>query len=158
MKITKQITIEKEIDVQISEITLLSKEEYSFAEEVIRPIDGWWWLRSPGYSQDNAALVRYAGSLSSTYVGNDSGCVRPALRIRNPKSSNLKVGDKLQVAGYVWTIVLGTADKFVALCDDSIGTIAFRYDWKADDANDFEKSDVKRYLNEWAEQKGITIT
>ena len=42
---------------------------------------GWWWLRSPGYSQGYAAHVSYSGSLFSRDVSRDSGCVRPALWI-----------------------------------------------------------------------------
>ena len=40
---------------------------------------GWWWLRSLGYYQNNAAFVHYDGSLSRRSVSNDSICVRPAL-------------------------------------------------------------------------------
>lgn len=41
---------------------------------------GWWWLRSPGYYQDCAALVYYDGSLFGFFSVNDaSGSVRPAL-------------------------------------------------------------------------------
>lgn len=40
---------------------------------------GWWWLRSPGSDQSNAADVYTDGSLSGNYVSNDSGSVRPAL-------------------------------------------------------------------------------
>ena len=41
---------------------------------------GWWWLRSPGYYQDCAALVYSDGSLFSFFSVNDaSGSVRPAL-------------------------------------------------------------------------------
>ena len=40
---------------------------------------GWWWLRSPGYNQSNAAGVRADGSLYSSSVNSGSGCVRPAL-------------------------------------------------------------------------------
>ena len=40
---------------------------------------GWWWLRSPGDSPNFAACVHCDGSLSSDYVDNASGCVRPAL-------------------------------------------------------------------------------
>lgn len=43
----------------------------------------WWWLRSPGHFQDDAADVRSGGSVS--YVGDDVhldySCVRPALWI-----------------------------------------------------------------------------
>ena len=40
---------------------------------------GWWWLRSPGIFQYNAAFVFPFGSLGSSDVDNDSGSVRPAL-------------------------------------------------------------------------------
>lgn len=42
---------------------------------------GWWWLRSPGNIQHNAARVITGGSLRNRDVGNDGGCVRPALWI-----------------------------------------------------------------------------
>lgn len=43
----------------------------------------WWWLRSPGDKQKNAAHVNYAGSIdySSLSVSGNVGCVRPALWI-----------------------------------------------------------------------------
>lgn len=43
----------------------------------------WWWLRSPGDKQKNAARVDYAGSIdySSLSVSGNVGCVRPALWI-----------------------------------------------------------------------------
>ena len=42
---------------------------------------GWWWLRSPGFDQHNAASVYTGGSLGYYNVSNDNGCVRPALWI-----------------------------------------------------------------------------
>ena len=42
---------------------------------------GWWWLRSPGSSRRNAAIVDIDGFPRNSYVRNDSGCVRPALWI-----------------------------------------------------------------------------
>lgn len=43
----------------------------------------WWWLRSPGDGQENAARVDYAGSIdySSLSVSSNVGCVRPVLWI-----------------------------------------------------------------------------
>ena len=42
---------------------------------------GWWWLRSPGSYQRNAARVFCDGSLGNYYVSHIDGCVRPALWI-----------------------------------------------------------------------------
>ena len=40
---------------------------------------GWWWLRSPGNSQDSGACVLFIGSLYYHYVKDVGGCVRPAM-------------------------------------------------------------------------------
>ena len=42
---------------------------------------GWWWLRSPGHSRNNAAGVDADGSLEGSIVYDDLVCVRPALWI-----------------------------------------------------------------------------
>ena len=42
---------------------------------------GWWWLRSPGVDQINAAYVKYDGALYSYYVNYESASVRPAFWI-----------------------------------------------------------------------------
>ena len=42
---------------------------------------GWWWLRSPGLSSDNAADVDVGGHIFGlgSYMVNSGGSVRPAL-------------------------------------------------------------------------------
>ena len=39
---------------------------------------GWWWLRSPGLNQSDAASVSYYGSLDVNYVSSGFSVVRPA--------------------------------------------------------------------------------
>ena len=39
---------------------------------------GWWWLRSPGFLQSDAAYVDYDGALYSRDAYYDGGGVRPA--------------------------------------------------------------------------------
>ncbi len=41
----------------------------------------WWWLRSPGNNQNNAANVNNDGSINynGNNVNNSNDCVRPAL-------------------------------------------------------------------------------
>ena len=58
--------------------------EYAIAQGAsIRKYDGkavsFWWLRSPGDFQYDAAYVRNDGSLDSINVNNVIGCVRPAM-------------------------------------------------------------------------------
>ena len=42
---------------------------------------GWWWLRSPGGSKVKAADVNSGGSLDSSIIRYEDGCVRPAFWI-----------------------------------------------------------------------------
>ena len=44
-------------------------------------VAGWWWLRSPGNYQYNAANVSTNGSITYDDVSRKDGCVRPALWI-----------------------------------------------------------------------------
>ena len=43
---------------------------------------GWWWLRSPGIKQNNAAYIDNDGALRSRYVYGVNGIVRPALWVK----------------------------------------------------------------------------
>lgn len=54
----------------------------SFYETADGAAAGWWWLRSPGFSQAFAAYVFSDGTLSYTLVQDGSGTVRPALWVK----------------------------------------------------------------------------
>lgn len=146
MKIEKLITTTQEQDLKITGITLLSIEEYEKYKENICAVKTWyWWLRSPGYDENYTAVVRgsglvshYGSSVDITYG------VRPALII-NLESSNLQISDKFKVKGYTWTVISDT----LAICDEIIGEESFRDNLRAPDANDYEASDVKKYIEEW---------
>ena len=112
-----------------------------------------WWLRSPGYYKGRAAYVYFDGSVN--YFGHRVSpanyCVRPALILSTLKSSNLKsieelgAGERFEFGGYTFTIISNK----LALCDEAIAKMAFREDWEAKDANDYEKSDIKKFLDNW---------
>ncbi len=131
------------VNIDITDITLLSIEEYEAAETNIPSVDGWWWLRSPNCLGLYAACVRPGGGVNDNghiitgYIG-----VRPAIRI-NSKSVNLQIGDKVRLEGFTWTYV----SEGILLCDSIIIKMPFRKDWKAEDANHYEASDVKAYLD-----------
>ena len=54
-----------------------------WTNEIYQADDGeyawFWWLRSPGFAQSDAAGVNEEGSLSYDYVSRDTDCVRPAM-------------------------------------------------------------------------------
>lgn len=135
------------IDTKNVSAALLSIDEYEKHKEKIPQIKENWWLRSPGNLDDLAACVRGAnGDVydNGTHVTHEFG-VRPALRISNPE---FETGHKFTFGEQTFTY-LGEG---LALCDDIVGKCAFREDWEASDANDYEASDVKKYVEDWFEK------
>lgn len=140
----------KTIDMNsIISATLLSSEEYAKYWNKIPHVAKSWWLRSPGRDEETAACV--FGELGSfiddgSFVIREFG-VRPALQISNQES--LKPGDKFNFGENSFTY-LGEG---LALCDNIVGNCVFRKDWIAPDANVYEESDVKRYVENWLEKQ-----
>ena len=137
-------------------ITLLSIEEAKKVHEKLRSLEEnghvhWWWLRTPGYIQHSAACVRDDGSLydHGIDVSNKNLCIRPALRIRNHLFSGLKKLDEIEIFDCAWTVI--TDD--LILCDNVLGNMAFRKDSDTPDANDYERSDIKIWLENWLEEQ-----
>ena len=153
MTVQKIIKTTQPIELDITEITLLSVEEAKKAPEDLRAIGEWWWLRSPGLSGFRASFVNLDGYVyaGGSRVGISDTAVRPALRVSNLNSVNLQIGDEVALADHTWTVIPGG----MALMNDIIGYHPFRKDWQAKDANDYEKSDVKKYLEAWAKERGI---
>ena len=154
MKIKADKHITQKIDIDIIGVTLLSAEEAEALPKEIRSIDKYWWLRSPGYFNYLAMYVRGDGSVdyNGDDVNYDGFGVRPALEVGYERmclvNPRLDRGDKINLAGHTWTVISGQ----YILCDDIIGKCAFRTDWKGSDANDYEKSDVKKFLDDWFEK------
>ena len=149
IEVERIITLLDKLD--ITGITLLSVKEADALPLDIRGIGKPWWLRSPGGDDDYVAVVYGDGYVYiNGHCVHDAYGVRPAL-IVNLESSGLEIGDKFKLAEQTWTII---SDEY-ALCDDIIDVRAFRYEDKAFDANDFEKSDVKKFLKSWARENGI---
>lgn len=154
MKIDKQIVTTEQVEIAIDKITLLSIEEHERCKEHIQPIPYWWWLRSPVRNSLYAAHVNLDGSVycSGSLVNRVNGAVRPVVVLRlNPESDNLRIDDKFILAGHTWTVI----DSTLALCDEIVGTTYFRKDWKSPDANVYEQSHVKKWLERWVAENGI---
>lgn len=139
----------KTIDIKnIVSATLLSIDEYEKHKENISKVKGTWWLRSQGYYDTSAAFVHgvygYVDD-DGGYVGMQFG-VRPALQISN--SVSLQTGEEFAFGEHTFTY-LGEG---LAICNDIVGKCAFRKDWEALDANNYEKSDVKAYVENWFEK------
>lgn len=132
--------------------TLLSKEEAKNLltdRERMCTYGGeecWWWLRSPGSCQYLASIVRHDGYIGyGARTDTDDDCVRPALIISNLSSSNLQMGDIFELGGRKFKVI----SKEYALCEEPVGQCPFRKDWQAKDANVYEKSDIKKFVDNW---------
>ncbi len=135
--------------LKITGATLLSTEEAERLPKHLRKYGHWWWLRSPGRMQKGAASVDGVGwvDFGGRFGSNDSDFVRPALKIKNLESSGFKTGDRFKFGESEFEIISDNA----AFCCTDIGCYPFRKDWKAEDANDYKKSDIKRYVEAWFE-------
>jgi len=141
--------ITKEADLDITGATLLTKEEAKELPKKLLSHDTWWWTRSPSRYSDGAISVSSYGYVNNNGTGVlSAGKVRPVLTISNLEFSGLKIGDTFEFGGQKFEII--SNDK--AFCLDDIGQCAFREDWRADDANNYEKSDVKKFIDEWFEK------
>ena len=148
--VKKRIVYTEPVCVLIKGITLLSIEEYEATRDMIPMVKDDWWLRS---LSDDASFAMSVGGGGEVYHRLGTGVlfglgVRPVL---NLELGDLRIGDVFELAGYMWTVINGN----MALCNDIIGECCFRDDWKAKDANDYEKSDIKKWLENWAKEKGV---
>lgn len=147
MKVEKIIQTTETTEIEITGATLLSIGEVKKLPTELRKYDHWWWLQSPGDDQFVTTLVHFDGSICSSgvCVNYSDVMVRPTLRIKNLRSSNLKIGDTFKFGGIEFEII---SNDF-AFCKSDIGCHYFREDWKSDDANDYEKSDIKKFVDDW---------
>ena len=142
-------------ELKVQEITLLSAKEAENVDQYILAGGSWWWLRSPGKDPRTAASVNESGHIISRGNGvNISGGIRPALRIENLESGNYQIGDVIRIADKAWTVV--SSD--LVLYNGIIGHGRFRKEWEASDSNDYEASDVKKWLHNWAAENNIQMS
>lgn len=141
----KKITSYKPTKLDIVGATLLSTDEAEALPLRLRQYKSWWWLRSSIPYSDLAACVNYDGSVDcfASYIDDDGSDIRPALQIKNFENSNLEIGDILKFENKEFEIISDT----LAFCTTDIGK--HRFDT---DHNNYEKSEVKKYVDEWFEK------
>lgn len=144
---TKQVVKEEPVQIQITGVTILSEKDYKQNRELISSQGTRWWLRSYDESGNTAACTYGDGEVEYLNVSFNRIGVRPAL-LCNLASSNLSSGDKVVLNGQSYTALRGD----FLLKDEMIGNCAFREDRETPDANIYEKSDVKIYVEQWYEK------
>ena len=121
--------------------TLLTQEEREYFES-----NGGWWLRSPGDDFYFTCYVYIDGYVTSYYYTYRTDVsVRPALKI-DISNSDIELGDTFTFGGKEFKIL---TPELAWMYNDDIGKCAFREDWEALNANMYEASDVKKFVDAW---------
>lgn len=144
MKLRTIRKTEEEVDIEITGATLLPIEDAG-----VMPDHLWRWLRSPADGPGIASIVSYDGCVFHVGFIVDhlrDNAVRPALKIENLKSTNLKIGDSIFFGGKEFEIISDS----LAFCKTDIGEPCPRKDC-AKCANKYERSDIKKFIDDWFE-------
>ena len=132
------------------EITLLTEEEYEKYNNMHRipTVNDRWWLRSKGYDQNCTADVLYDGevSLYGSYFSDGDFAVRPVLK---SEILNMPIGTMFAALGNTWWMI----DNHFAISADVI--THRRFD---PDSNDWETSELKKWLEQWGRDREETPT
>lgn len=144
MIVEKKTVIYVETELEIKGVTLLSTDEAEVLPLRLRKYNN-WWLRSPGFFSFTTAIVHDDGSIDIN--GNDtdygSGVIRPALKISKLEASGLEIGDVFLFDDKEFEVISDS----LAFCTTDIGKHQFDAN-----SNDYEKSEIKKYVDEWFEQ------
>lgn len=171
MKALKHIITKEEIDFKVKEVTLLMPEDYMAHEDIIPAVNQYWWLRdfidlhkdvtNPG--PNDKVIVKKGTMLAndrSVSIVNSNGFVQssPAHAINNAirpvveyAKAKLNPGDKVEFAGMTWTVL----NEKLALADKCIGEMPFCANFKKENPRDYETSDVKKRIDEWAKENKL---
>lgn len=105
-----------------------------------------WWLKSAGRFSNFAVGVDFDGFIycDGELVDDEDYGLRPALVIDH-SGSKLTIDDKFRIGKYEFQII--SEDR--ALCTGIVKYQVFRKDRNAADANHYEKSDIKKALEDW---------
>lgn len=130
------------MEVTISGATLLSREEYLGNMDIISTKLLWFWLRDGSKKEFDLASAVYYRDILGFYEVESAFNVVPALYL---KDSNLSLGTKITYAGESFTVLRNNT----AICDRPVIKMAFREDYWSEDANNYDYSDVRGWLESW---------
>lgn len=143
MEIEKIITQSKKVDIKIKGVKLLSKEEYKDNKDIIPSRPYRWWLKNSVENTDDWNNIVHAVGVVSKRQSHSVLGVSPALEVELPVG--FKRGDKLRIAGYLWTVLSST----LIHCDNVITEMAYKANWRDSNSNTYETSDIKEWLDNW---------
>ena len=135
--------------INIKGITLLSSTEFEKFKKIIPSTFHRWWLRDALKINNEyfPCLVENDGRIFPLPKRNIKYGIRPVLLIE----SDMEVGTEFNFARYDWTVL----NNDMAICNWIIGQELFKKDLTAEDFHEYDTSDIKKYLIDWATVYGI---
>ena len=135
-----------EINIKINEITLPSREEITKWSAFIPSENKWYWLRTAGGEQGVADIAGKGNKINGygDEVDNKNG-VRPLICF-DTDGFEVMPGAKLIKNDVTYTVI----SSGVMISDKIVGSTHFSASKDSEEANDFAKSDVKVWLDDWA--------
>ena len=135
-----------EINIKINEITLPSREEITKWSAFIPSENKWYWLRTAGGEQGVADIAGKGNKINGygDEVDNKNG-VRPLICF-DTDGFEVMPGAKLIKNDVTYTVI----SSGVMISDKIVGSTHFCGSKDSEEANDFAKSDVKVWLDDWA--------
>ncbi|MBQ5934178.1 MAG: hypothetical protein IJL55_10775 [Lachnospiraceae bacterium] len=138
-----------EISIKVNEITLPSKDEIEKWSEFIPSESKWYWLRTSGKEPGVADIAGKNNKINGygDEVDNKNG-VRPLVMFDTDGFEPMP-GAKLIKNEVTYTVI----SSGVMIADKIVGSTHFCASKDSEESNDYVKSDVKAWLEDWAGQE-----
>ncbi|MBR3580409.1 MAG: hypothetical protein IKN95_05355, partial [Lachnospiraceae bacterium] len=138
-----------EISIKVNEITLPSKDEIEKWSEFIPSENKWYWLRTSGKEPGVADIAGKNNKINGygDEVDNKNG-VRPLVMFDTDGFEPMP-GAKLIKNEVTYTVI----SSGVMIADKIVGSTHFCASKDSEESNDYVKSDVKAWLEDWAGQE-----
>ena len=138
-----------EISIKVNEITLPSKDEIEKWSEFIPSESKWYWLRTSGKEPGVADIAGKNNKINGygDEVDNKNG-VRPLVMFDTDGFEPMP-GAKLIKNEVTYTVI----SSGVMIADKIVGSTHFCASKDSEESNDYVKSDVKTWLEDWAGQE-----
>ena len=138
-----------EISIKLKDVTIPSGEEIERWTSRIPSENKWYWLRSADKEQGIAGIAGKNNKINAygDDVDNKNG-VRPLL-LFDTEDCDLISGAKITKNEVVYTVI----SSGVMIADKIVGTTYFNSAKDSEVSNDYSKSDVKKWLDDWAKSE-----
>ena len=138
-----------EISIKLKDVTLPSGEEIERWTSRIPSENKWYWLRTGNKEQGIAGIAGKNNKINAygDDVDNKNG-VRP-LVLFDTEECDLISGAKITKNEVVYTVI----SSGVMIADKIVGTTHFNSAKDSEVSNDYSKSEVKKWLDDWAKSE-----